>query len=134
MKGTNNQAEYKSAIMAMQLALDRGLHGITIRGDSTLVVNQLNGKWKVCSIQIIHLWKEAKALMEKGGFRLEWIPRAQNQRADQLAFAAMISDEEGAKACESSRVERPAIPEGFLEVKKIPDTAPTSYRGDQGES
>ena len=74
MTGTNNQAEYRSAIMAMQLALEKGLCGITIRGNSTLVVNQLNGKWKVRSIRIMALWKEAKALKEEGNFKFEWIP------------------------------------------------------------
>lgn len=44
--GTNNEAEWISMIMAVTEVADRDLKGVTILGDSMLVVNQSQGTWK----------------------------------------------------------------------------------------
>ena len=44
--GTNNQAEYKALISALESANDFG-NELECYSDSKLIVNQMNGEWKV---------------------------------------------------------------------------------------
>lgn len=44
---TNNHAEYAAVIMALEKANNLEIAKIEILSDSQLVVNQLNGEWKV---------------------------------------------------------------------------------------
>ena len=45
--GTNNQAEYRGAIAALEAALGLGAKEVELRMDSELVVRQLSGRYKV---------------------------------------------------------------------------------------
>jgi ribonuclease HI len=58
-----------------------------IRGDSKLVVMQINGKWKIHGGLYVPFYKQAKALWAKlkDRARLEWIPREQNDICDVLS-------------------------------------------------
>jgi ribonuclease HI len=52
---------------------------ILIRSDSQLVVNQVNGAWRVEDSKLIELSEEAKYSIGKiGSVRLEWVPREEN--------------------------------------------------------
>jgi probable phosphoglycerate mutase len=75
---TNNQAEYRTLIAAMQrLAADGAsdplnLH-IEICGDSKLVIEQLSGRWKVKHPEIRPLYTAASELMRRfGSVTLRW--------------------------------------------------------------
>lgn len=81
---TNNQAEYMTLIEALRwLANDLGdarrNARVTIHGDSKLVVNQINGTWKVKHANMKPLVEEARKLF--GQFRectISWHPRAKS--------------------------------------------------------
>jgi ribonuclease HI len=70
---TNNEAEYGALMAALQdlvgriEAAGRDPHtfSIRIRGDSALVINQLNGQWKTRSPRMAALCVEAKGLLRR---------------------------------------------------------------------
>lgn len=69
--GTNNENEFRSMILALKKASD----GDTILADSQLVVNILNGKWKVKKEHLKPLYNEAKELLNKKNITIEWTSR-----------------------------------------------------------
>ncbi len=88
-RGTNNQAEYGGLILGLTEALEQGADEVTVRGDSQLILRQLEGRYRVKAPGLKALHDEAGGLL--GRFRkarLEWIPRAENADADRLAGMA----------------------------------------------
>jgi ribonuclease HI len=62
---------------------------IIIRGDSQLVINQINGKYKVKAVKIIALYQKVKSLLSKfKDIKIEWIPRDKNKEVDKLSNKA----------------------------------------------
>jgi ribonuclease HI len=83
-KGTNNQAEYAGLIVGLQKAKELGIKEVQIKGDSQLIVNQLNGKASANKLK--EQYEKAKSLLndfEK--VSVEWIPREDNHLADRAA-------------------------------------------------
>ena len=90
--GTNNIAEYVALNVGIQKALELGWKHVIIEGDSQLVVNQLNGTWKVRQDHLRPLHSEvSKNLGKFESFSLKWIPREKNSTADKLASEALIN-------------------------------------------
>jgi ribonuclease HI len=87
---TNNEAEYYALLKALALAAERwadkttgkvldGVGEILIRSDSQLVVNQVNGAWRVEDSKLVELSEMARDSIEKlGDVRLEWVHREEN--------------------------------------------------------
>lgn len=86
---TNNYAEYQGVIAALRYLSGTNHRVITIRMDSKLVIEQLSGRWKVKSEDMRELVAEASRLLGPFTATLEWIPREQNSRADELANRAL---------------------------------------------
>lgn len=87
---TVNEAEYSAVICGLAACIRLGLERITVRSDSQLVVNQLNGKWAVKAIHLrdyIEDVREAASQFEEVLF--EWVPREQNQLADSITREIM---------------------------------------------
>ncbi len=89
-KATNNEAEYRAVIVALEKARALGASQIELRSDSTLLVNQLNGRFKVKAegLRPLHL----QAMLMLGNFRqtiIRYVPREQNAEADHLANEAL---------------------------------------------
>lgn len=88
---TNNVAEYTALIEALKWLLKNGFNNgkVRVKGDSQLVIRQLNGYYSVRSPRILPLYGEAVKLAEK--FRhieFRWIPRRLNEEADSLSRKA----------------------------------------------
>ena len=87
---TNNVAEYVGVVRALALALELGATEVDLLLDSKLIVEQVNGRWRVKDLKMIPLHAEVKASL--GRFR-RWtarhVPRAQNSAADALANEAI---------------------------------------------
>ncbi|HLT18985.1 MAG TPA: ribonuclease HI family protein [Thermomicrobiales bacterium] len=86
---TNNQAEYQSLIAGLRavlfdcaaLGLDPADLSIEVRTDSQLVVNQLNGRWKIKNAQLRELHDAARELLQHfKRWRLAWHPRTESVR------------------------------------------------------
>ncbi len=81
---TNNQAEYYGFKRGLERARDLGIDKVTLYSDSELVVNQMNGKYKVKNQELAPLHQEVKALadlFEKVTF--VHVPRELNKITDQ---------------------------------------------------
>ncbi len=81
---TNNQAEYMTLIEALkwlssELGDEASKATVEIHGDSKLVINQINGTWKVKNARMIPLVDEAKLLLKRfGKTKVAWHPRAES--------------------------------------------------------
>jgi ribonuclease HI len=60
--GTNNSAEYRGLIYAIGRAVDLKGEDAEFFMDSKLVINQMNGIYKVRSADLMPLYRDAKAL------------------------------------------------------------------------
>ena len=87
---TNNYAEYAGLLGVLAWTLARGHTHLKVVSDSLLMVNQINGKFKVNSPDLKPLWAEARTRIQKlKGFEISHALRHKNQAADALANAAM---------------------------------------------
>ena len=87
---TNNQAEYKALIKALELLKALGISRAKIFSDSQLLVKQLRGEYKVRNPELKKLFNEVKK-REKFFESIEYkhIPREKNYHADRLANEAI---------------------------------------------
>jgi ribonuclease HI len=79
---TNNQAEYAAVIEGLKAAEKYEPEEIHFYLDSQLVVNQLNGVYRVKNAEIIPVFAEAKKLAEGKRVTFEHVMREHNQMAD----------------------------------------------------
>jgi ribonuclease HI len=87
---TNNTAEYRGLIAALQWAVEHDLKSLTVRGDSQLIVEQMRGNYKVKHEGLKPLYLQARMLvMQIGDVRFEYVPREQNKDADRLSNLGM---------------------------------------------
>lgn len=87
---TNNVAEYRALIAALKRARELGFRRVRVLSDSLLVVQQVNGKWRVRDKSLEPLYAEVSALLAAFEERsVEHVPREENQEADQLAAEAI---------------------------------------------
>ncbi|OGO22741.1 MAG: hypothetical protein A2Z28_08655 [Chloroflexi bacterium RBG_16_51_9] len=87
---TNNQAEYRAIIAALEKAVSLGISEVEIRSDSELLVRQITGRYKVKSAGLIPLYTKAKQLQSRmRSFTITHIPREENKEADGLANKAL---------------------------------------------
>jgi ribonuclease HI len=87
---TNNQAEYRAVIAALEKALSLGVKHVALYSDSELVVKQINGQYKVKHAALRPLYMEVVRLA--GGlesFKALNVPRERNKEADALANKAL---------------------------------------------
>ncbi|WEU40217.1 MAG: ribonuclease HI family protein [Candidatus Odinarchaeum yellowstonii] len=60
--GTNNWAEYKALIKGLTLAREYSSNRVECYSDSQLIVNQLNGLYKVKDVKLKNLYLQVKEL------------------------------------------------------------------------
>lgn len=88
--GTNNEAEYLSLIKGLELALQSDMNALHVEGDSSLIINQMNGTNKVNAKNLIPLHKQAKELEHKFHYiDYKHVKREFNKDADKLANKAL---------------------------------------------
>jgi ribonuclease HI len=85
-KATNNVAEYRALLLALQRAKELEADTVEILSDSLLLVQQVNGVFKVKAPHLIPIVSDA--IRRAKGFRrfsIRHVPREQNKKADRLA-------------------------------------------------
>ncbi|MFM8729867.1 MAG: MBL fold metallo-hydrolase, partial [Candidatus Limnocylindrus sp.] len=83
---TNNVAEWKAVISAIELAAELGASELQLFLDSKLVVEQLNGRWRVRDAKLAPLCDEARARLTRFAvWSATHVPREENHQADALA-------------------------------------------------
>jgi ribonuclease HI len=90
---SNNVAEYAGVRHILKYLASRPPGLATIHGDSNLVINQLNGKWRIKKglyLSIATETKELLAHLRALGWQINfcWIPREQNEECDALSRGA----------------------------------------------
>ena len=87
---TNNQAEYRALIAALEKAIAMGARQVDIRLDSELVVKQMKGRYRVKNAALRPLYlRVGELLSQLEGFTIASVPREQNAEADRLANKAL---------------------------------------------
>jgi ribonuclease HI len=87
---TNNVAEYTALIIGLEEAQRHDVLDLDIRMDSKLVVEQMNGKWKIKHPNLRPLAREAGArLASFPKWQIRHVPREKNTVADALANRAI---------------------------------------------
>ena len=87
---TNNVAEYRGLVAALEWARRHGHKQVHVRSDSLLLVQQMLGHYKVKHPGLQPLYARARLLShEIGRVTFEHVGRAHNEHADRLANAAM---------------------------------------------
>jgi ribonuclease HI len=89
---TNNESEYTALIKGLEGAIKLNITELTVCGDSLLVINQINGLYKVKSQKLFDLYDKVIAL--KNNFQyisFHHVYRKDNKRADELSNLALIS-------------------------------------------
>ena len=87
---TNNQAEYRALIAAIEKALELGARHIDVRLDSELIVKQVSGRYRVKNTALKPLRYRLTQLQRRlEHFTITHIPRQQNTEADRLANRAL---------------------------------------------
>jgi ribonuclease HI len=89
-RATNNVAEYRALITALERARELGAKRVQIRGDSELIIKQMRGEYRVKHPDMKVLYDEAQHLVR--GFeqvKIEHNLRHKNELADKLANLAM---------------------------------------------
>jgi len=103
---TNNVGEYGSLCLALKFLDEQGWRGeLTVKADSKLLVEQVNGRWKVKAPHLATMRNEVffklarldlsivnedspLPLDGKKPCRILWVPREKNARANDLCRAA----------------------------------------------
>ena len=94
---SNNQSEYQGLIEGLNYMIYNYIQceALYIRGDSEIVINQINGDYEVRSSRIWPCYEEAMERLNQvdcGWYRISHVPRGRNYRADQLANEAIDSE------------------------------------------
>lgn len=87
---TNNVAEWRGFLAALDLALASGARDVEIRADSQLVLRQFSGEYRMKAPHLAAFLEEARRKargIER--LRLVHVPREENREADALANHAL---------------------------------------------
>ena len=88
--GTNNQAEYRALITALEAALQLEATDIEVRSDSELLVRQVCGRYRVKSAALRPLWQRAMELLGRfHSYTIRHIPSRENL-ADALSRSRLF--------------------------------------------
>lgn len=88
---SNNVAEFTAMAKALEWLLENGFADakVTVRGDSQLAVNLINGVWTAKGGLYLPYYLRARELASKfSSIRFEWVPREKNEVADGLSKKA----------------------------------------------
>jgi probable phosphoglycerate mutase len=87
---TNNVAEYRALLAALEYALGHHYLRLRVRTDSELLALQVRGVYRVKSPGLKPLHQQARQLIGRlESFSIEHVPREQNREADRLANRAL---------------------------------------------
>ena len=87
---TNNVAEYRGLVAALEPARQLGLRRLWVGSDSELMVRQMRGEYKVKNAGLRPLFERCQRMAAGfDEFTIEHLPREENTEADRLANQAM---------------------------------------------
>ncbi len=85
-RATNNVAEYRALLMALTRARELGADDVEVFSDSMLLVEQVNGRYRVKAAHLKPMVSEAlHRVREFRHFKITHVRRERNRNADRLA-------------------------------------------------
>ncbi|NHZ80938.1 reverse transcriptase-like protein [Massilia sp. CCM 8695] len=90
--GNSSEAEYQALIAVLEAAVAQGARGLTVHGDSRVVIDDVNGP-DLAGAPSLHAYRaHAQALLGRiDGACVRWLPRRKNQAADALSQRAVAA-------------------------------------------
>jgi ribonuclease HI len=90
-EATNNVAEYRAVLLALDLARDLGARDVEVVNDSELVARQIGGEYKVKNAALRELFVETMRRLreEFDSWKVRNVRREHNVRADELVNEAL---------------------------------------------
>ena len=86
---TNNIEEYEALLLGLHFLKDSGAKKMSVQGDSELIIRQIKGEYSAKNPRLREYRNAALELLKTfEKYELNFIPRAQNNLANELAFAA----------------------------------------------
>ncbi|RSZ59947.1 ribonuclease HI family protein [Massilia atriviolacea] len=90
--GNSSEAEYLALIALLEAAVGAGARGLTVHGDSRVVIDDMNGPEAAAAPSLRAYRLRAHALLGRiDGACLRWLPRHKNQAADALSQRAVAA-------------------------------------------
>ena len=88
---TNNYSEYKALEVTLQKAISLGIKEAVVYLDSKLVVEQVNGRWKINNEELLKLCKSILLTLipQFDYLNIVHVRRELNKKADQLVNKAL---------------------------------------------
>ncbi|XP_075082271.1 uncharacterized protein LOC142166802 [Nicotiana tabacum] len=85
-------AGYKACILGIKMAVDMNVKELLVRGDSDLLIHEVQGEWSTKNVKILPYMHYVKELCKKfTKIEFKHVPRIQNEFADALAtLSSMI--------------------------------------------
>ena len=121
---TNNNAEYRGLIAALEYLVAHDHRDATIRSDSELLTRQMRGEYRVRQPELAILHRRAGELASRlRNVRFEHVPRERNRRADALANTAIDGGGRG------NAVSQAAVPTSAHTA--LPTVVAPAIRGDR---
>ena len=91
---TNNFAEFAALYFALKYSVENKLDDLKIYGDSDLVIRIMNLEWRCKNSNLKPIFKDCRELTAKiGKISFHWIPREQNEQADEISKLAVQKKE-----------------------------------------
>lgn len=108
-RATNNVAEYRALITALEQAKTLNAKSILIRGDSELIIKQMRGEYRVKNTDLKELYDEAQFLLHQFDHaKFEHNLRHKNELADRLANLAMDRKKDVTEIDETPPLDEPS--------------------------
>ncbi|HEY3171300.1 MAG TPA: ribonuclease HI family protein [Thermoanaerobaculia bacterium] len=95
---TNNVAEYRALLLALERAEEAGADDVEIRSDSRLLVEQMRGNFRIRAEHLKPLLSDSVLRAKRfRSFSITHIPRESNTRADRLANLGADASEKSSR-------------------------------------
>jgi ribonuclease HI len=82
--------EYAAAVEALRWANAQHARGFMLLSDSKLLVETARGRWQIHAAHLRPLCAEIQERLAQARAGIQWVPRAQNARADDLCALALL--------------------------------------------
>ena len=118
-----------------QHPIQAGVQSLEVRGDSQLVVNQVNGAWFIKAKELIPLCDTAMKLKAQiPQVKLLWVPRTENTEADALSKKALgVIDADNIDRAVWMKISEIAKPFGLSAVALGKKMTKAKLRGEKGK-
>ena len=121
---TNNGAEYEACLHGLQAAIGLKIKKLKVHGDSSLIINQVSGNWKIKSESLAPYQSKIDQLIPYFDYiNFTHLPREENQFADALSKLASLVNIQDNMAILPILVERRCVP-AYINNIEIGDGQP----------